>query len=42
VQENVSPTYALPNAGGKVRSGEMRKESAFEDGYARDAAREID
>jgi hypothetical protein len=37
VQENVSPTYADPNAGGSVRSGERMKESFLGEGYARDA-----
>lgn len=37
VQENVSPTYADPKAGGSVRSGERMKASGLGDGYARDA-----
>jgi hypothetical protein len=46
VHANVSPTYALPKAGGRVRSGESTKAS-FEiveelDGQASDAAGFID
>lgn len=36
VQLNVSPTYADPKAGGRVRRGESMKESFFEEGYARE------
>ena len=36
VQENVSPTYAEPKAGGRVRRGERTKESAMEEGNARE------
>jgi len=32
VQENVSPTYAEPKAGGRVRSGERMKASFLVDG----------
>lgn len=38
VQENVSPTYALPNAGGSVRRGDNMNASDLDDGYAREAA----
>lgn len=37
VHENVSPTYAEPKAGGRVRSGESMKESFSGVGYASDA-----
>jgi hypothetical protein len=37
VQENDSPTYADPKAGGRVRRGESMKGSFFEEGYASDA-----
>jgi hypothetical protein len=32
VQENVSPTYAEPKAGGRVRSGERMKASFLGEG----------
>jgi len=32
VQENISPTYAEPKAGGRVRSGERMKASFFVEG----------
>lgn len=37
VQENVSPTYAEPKAGGSVRRGERMKASFLVEGYAREA-----
>lgn len=46
VHENVSPTYAFPNAGGRVRRGERRKGPLVDCellvGYAVDAAGLID
>jgi hypothetical protein len=32
VQENVSPTYADPNVGGRVRRGERMKAFGFDEG----------
>lgn len=37
VQENVSPTYAEPKAGGRVRRGERMNGSGLDEGYAREA-----
>ena len=37
VHENVSPTYAEPNAGGSVSSGDRIKDASSDDGYASDA-----
>jgi hypothetical protein len=37
VQENDSPTYADPKAGGSVRSGESMKASFLGEGYASEA-----
>lgn len=37
VQLNVSPTYAEPNAGGRVRRGERINAEGVVEGYARDA-----
>jgi hypothetical protein len=37
VQENVSPTYADPNAGGSVRRGDRMKASFWVEGQASDA-----
>lgn len=37
MQENVSPTYAFPNSGGRVSSGERENGSLGADGYAKEA-----
>lgn len=37
VQLNVSPTYADPNTGGKVRRGERMKFEGSGEGYEREA-----
>lgn len=39
MQLNVSPTYAEPKAGGRVRRGERMKASFFDEGYAREEER---
>lgn len=42
VQLNVSPTYAFPNSGGRVRRGDREKASLGAEGYAREAERGIE